>query len=68
MPILDTDTCDIRQHFEESNGYIKSVISNPQNKMLIHCFAGKSRASTITLAYLIGEKKMSLSEGLQLIR
>jgi protein-tyrosine phosphatase len=41
--------------------------ASPTNKILIHCFAGKSRATSFTLAYLIGEKKMSLKDGLERI-
>ncbi len=32
--------------------------------MLVHCFAGKSRASTITLSYLILELGLPLKEAL----
>ena len=36
--------------------------------MLVHCFAGKSRATSFTLAYLVGKKGIPLKEGLETIR
>jgi protein-tyrosine phosphatase len=38
-----------------------------KNKVLIHCFAGKSRATSFLLAYLIKERKIPLKEGLELV-
>jgi hypothetical protein len=37
----------------------------PKNKVLIHCFAGKSRATSFLLAYLIKEKGINLKDGLE---
>jgi atypical dual specificity phosphatase len=39
----------------------------PKNKVLVHCFAGKSRATSFTLCYMIKERKIGLKEGLELI-
>ena len=39
----------------------------PKNKVLVHCFAGKSRATSFTLAYLMKEKKINLKDGLDMI-
>jgi protein-tyrosine phosphatase len=33
----------------------------------VHCFAGKSRATSFTLAYLMKEKKITLKDGLDMI-
>lgn len=56
IAVLDSVTSDIKKFFHESNEHIKEVLaSDPKNKILVHCFAGKSRASTVTLAYLIAE-------------
>ena len=35
---------------------------------MVHCFAGKSRATSFTLAYLVGKKGITLKEGLETIR
>jgi len=40
---------------------------SPKNKVLVHCFAGKSRATSFTLAYLIKEKSINLKDGLEMI-
>jgi hypothetical protein len=39
----------------------------PVNKVLVHCFAGKSRATSFTLAYLIKSRGITLKDGLELI-
>ena len=55
--------------FEENNDYIQSVFDSDENaKVLVHCFAGKSRATSFTLAYLVGKKGIELREGLEMIR
>ena len=53
--------------FSETNSYIDKVLEDQNTKLLIHCFAGKSRATSFTLAYLIERHKMSLKDGLDLI-
>ena len=54
LNLLDTPTQNMVEHFEEATDWIDEVLrANPQNKVLVHCFAGKSRASTIMCAYLM---------------
>ena len=36
-----------------------------KNKILVHCFAGKSRATTFTVAYMIAERKVNLKDALE---
>ena len=65
---MDSESHDIKQYFEQAVEWISKVISESEDhRILIHCFAGKSRATTITLSYLMKEKKMTLKEGLDLI-
>lgn len=60
-------------HVEQSNNFIKEALSEniegeaPKNKVLVHCFAGKSRATTFLLCYLIKEKSINLKDGLDLV-
>ena len=37
----------------------------PVNKVLVHCFAGKSRATTFTLAYMMIKRGFTLKDGLE---
>ena len=38
-----------------------------KKKVLVHCFAGKSRATSFTLGYMIKIKKIPLKEGLEMV-
>jgi predicted protein tyrosine phosphatase len=49
-----------------NNNDINKEIKNP--KILIHCYAGKSRCVTICCAYLIIHHKLTLDEALTIIR
>ena len=67
IPALDTPVQNILKFFEEANEFIESALS-ADGKVLVHCFAGKSRASSFTLAYLIKKRYMSLKEAFELLR
>ena len=57
VEVLDKADCDIMSHFKETNAYIDQVLAEDEkHKVLIHCFAGKSRACSFTAAYLVGKK------------
>ena len=63
IPLMDSPTCNIAKFFEEANEWIHEVLTeNINNKVLVHCFAGKSRASTITLAYLMAKQRVVLKD------
>ena len=69
---MDSPNQNILTHIEQSNKFIIDALSENadgllKNKVLIHCFAGKSRATSFLLAYLIKERKISLKDGLDLI-
>ena len=42
--------------------------ANPNNRILVHCFAGKSRASTITTAFLMRKQGLDLRQSLLHLR
>ncbi len=49
--INDDPWVDITKFFDESNEFIDRALSDPQNKIMIHCQQGKSRSITLLLAY-----------------
>jgi len=54
LDLLDSPTQNIVSSFNEAHEFIENALSESnQNKVLVHCFAGKSRASTISLSYLM---------------
>jgi len=67
LKLLDKPTEDITQYFEDSSDHIHDILSKGQ-KVLVHCFAGKSRSTTIMMSYLIKYKNMTVDEALALIR
>ena len=68
VDVIDKSDCDIMSHFKETNAYIEEVLADEKHKVLIHCFAGKSRACSFTAAYLMGKKRMSLEDALTKIK
>ena len=70
---MDSPNQAILPHIEKANTFItkansENVEGQPiKNKILVHCFAGKSRATSITLAYLLKEKQINLKDGLDMI-
>jgi len=67
LPLLDKPTEDITKYFEETSEYIHDILSRGE-KVLVHCFAGKSRSTTIMISYLIKHHKMSVDQALDIIR
>lgn len=58
--IEDEEDEDIRSLFEPSIEFINKGLTTPNATVIVHCYAGISRSSSIILAYLMSEKKMSL--------
>ncbi|KAL4504142.1 hypothetical protein ABPG72_020980 [Tetrahymena utriculariae] len=67
LPILDSPDVDIQKYFDESSEFINQAVQSQQN-ILVHCFAGKSRSTTLVLAYLMKYQKLALDEALNLVR
>ncbi|KAL1326654.1 hypothetical protein HN51_036775 [Arachis hypogaea] len=59
--VYDNEDCNISSIFEESCDFIDHVEQNGQ-KVLVHCFEGKSRSVTVVLAYLMLRKNLTLLE------
>jgi len=67
LKLLDKPDEDITRYFEEASDFIHDVLSKGQ-KVLVHCFAGKSRSTTIMISYLMKYHNMTAQEALELIR
>lgn len=65
LEIRDEISCNILEVFESAIEFIDSALD--QGKILVHCFAGKSRSAAICCAYLIRKLQMTLEAALSLI-
>lgn len=63
IPIYDSADENIAQHFDGAYEFIESAFSSG-GKVLIHCFAGKSRSTTVLISYLMRQYGMSVQQGL----
>jgi hypothetical protein len=66
IPLRDEDDEDIEQYFPIAADFIDSMSEN--DKILIHCHAGKSRSCALVISYLILKKKYTLKEAINLVQ
>ncbi|KAG5680202.1 hypothetical protein PVAND_009727 [Polypedilum vanderplanki] len=59
IQIADMNRENILQYFPEAIAFIEDALKDEQNRIIVHCFYGVSRSSTIVIAYLM--KKYSIS-------
>ncbi|XP_072524006.1 dual specificity phosphatase 29-like [Salminus brasiliensis] len=64
----DLPSFNLSQHFFPTAEYIQQVLSNPHNKLLVHCVMGRSRSATLVLAYLMIQEKMTLVEAINHVK
>lgn len=65
--IEDTLEQDISVYFDEITELIREYIMN-RKTVLVHCMAGISRSTTITIAYLMKYENMNLKEALIFVK
>lgn len=67
LEILDTVEFNILSILDEALEFIDSAL-NTQNKVLVHCFAGKSRSATVVCAYLMKKHSMRLEQAIAFLK
>eukprot|EP01080_Neovahlkampfia_damariscottae_P005462 gene5462-9280_t len=66
IPALDMDGENLINYFEKCILFIEEGIK--KGGVLVHCRKGRSRSSTIVIAYLIKTQKMSLKDALKFVQ
>lgn len=64
ITIYDSDHAIIYDYFDEMNKFI----NESAGAVLVHCWAGISRSTTIVAAYLMAERKIGVDDAIQFIR
>lgn len=64
----DTTTFDLSQYFHSASAFIEKTLSNPQNKLLVHCVMGRSRSATLFLAYLMICQNMTVVDAVETVK
>lgn len=67
IDLLDDEKENIRKYFDDTNKFIKDGIDK-NGSVLIHCFAGVSRSSSILIAYLMKHKNMKVDKALETLK
>jgi len=65
--LYDSPLADIGSYFDECVVFIDDALSKNE-KILVHCYAGISRSSSIILAYLINKYNYSLKDALKIVK
>ncbi|CAK6956702.1 dual specificity phosphatase 29-like [Scomber scombrus] len=64
----DVQTFDLSQYFVSAARFIEETLSNPQNKLLVHCVMGRSRSATLFLAYLMICENMTVVDAIDHVK
>ena len=69
LTVLDSQSESLIDHFADAIHWLESALrENPAHKILVHCFAGRSRSVAIILAYLMYKLRIPLSVALLHVR
>jgi len=67
LEILDTAQANLLSIIPECFEYIEGAL-NTGGKVLLHCFAGKSRSASVCIAYVMYSQRISLLEAFRYVR
>ncbi|KAI8041230.1 hypothetical protein M5D96_005484 [Drosophila gunungcola] len=67
IPITDHYSQDLAMHFPDAIQFIEEARS-ANSAVLVHCLAGVSRSVTVTLAYLMHTRGLSLNDAFTMVR
>lgn len=67
VDVYDTAEADIAQHFEAASEFISSALSEG-GSVLVHCYAGQSRSTTLLAAHLMLTRGLGLGEALAMLQ
>ncbi|NBP15694.1 dual specificity protein phosphatase family protein [bacterium] len=63
---MDDENTNIMEVFDDAVRFIEEGMEN--GKVLVHCFAGRSRSATIVLAYIIKKFGMDVEKSLKFLK
>ena len=66
ISIPDSPTIIITDYFPSGFKFIEDAITN-RGKVLVHCFAGKSRSASIIIGYLMKTQKIKCDDAIKLV-
>ena len=67
VKLQDTEESNIKDEIPAAIEFIRENIVSGK-KILVHCFAGKSRSASVVIAYLMKYNNMNLGEALHYVR
>jgi dual specificity MAP kinase phosphatase len=67
LPASDSGHQNLKQYFEEAFDFIDEAL-NSGASVLVHCQAGVSRSATITIAYIMKHKLLTMAEAYKLVK